>query len=129
MKPIITLYLLLNDETYRLVHTHEDGLAEIPHAKAELSAAGVAHVTGHSPREGLERTHLAKHVAEVLAAEWAKGIYARIVIAAGAKMLGEFRHDLPKALAVHVAAEVHKDLIKIPLHDLPSHFTGVVTAV
>ncbi|MEI6098497.1 MAG: host attachment protein [Alphaproteobacteria bacterium] len=125
MKPIVTLYLLLNDEDYRLVHTHEEGLSEISHTKAELAAAGVAHGTGHSPQNGVERSHLAKHAAKVLAAEWAKGRYDRIVIAAGPKMLGEFRHDLPKALAAHVASELHKDLIKVPLHDLPSHFAEV----
>jgi protein required for attachment to host cells len=125
MKPIVTLYLLLNDEDYRLVHTHETGLTEIHHTKAELTAAGVSHVSGHSPKEGAERTHLAKHAAAVLAAEWAKGSYDRIVIAAGAKMLGEFRHDLPKSLAAHVTAELHKDLIKVPLHDLLGHFAEV----
>jgi protein required for attachment to host cells len=125
MKPIVTLYLLVNDETYRLVHTHGEGLAEITHTKAELAAAGVAHVGGSSPKEAAERAHLAKHVAKVLAAEWAKGAYDRIVIAAAAKMLGEIRHDLPKALHSHIAAELHKDLVKVPLHDLASHFAAV----
>jgi protein required for attachment to host cells len=128
MKPIVTLYLLISDEDYRLVHTHGDGLAEIAHTKAELTAAGVAHVTGHSPREGIERAHLAKHVAQTLADEWAKGSYDRIVLAAGPKMLGEVRHDLPKSLHDHIAAELPKDLVKVPLHDLPSHFAAV-TAV
>ena len=129
MKPIVTLYLLLNDEDYRLVHTHGEGLAEIRHTKAELTAAGVAHVQGHSPKEGAMRAHLAKHAAKMLAAEWAKGSYDRIVLAAGPKMLGEFRHDLPGALLPHVAAELHKDLVGTPLHDLPGHFVGTVPAV
>ncbi|MEO8241104.1 MAG: host attachment protein [bacterium] len=125
MKPITTLYLLVSDEDYRLVHTHADGLAEIPHAKAALTAAGVAHVGGSSPKEGAERTHLARHAAKMLADEWARGRYDRIVLAAGPKMLGEIRHDLPKPLHDHIVAELHKDLIKVPLHDLPSHFTSV----
>ena len=128
MKPIITLYMLLNDETYRLVHTHGEGLAEIHHTKAELGAAGVAQVTGHSPRDAAERTHLAKHAAQILAAEWAKGLYDRIVIAAGPKMLGEFRQNLPKSLQAHVAAQLHKDLVKIPLHEMPGHFGTVPVA-
>ena len=111
------------------MHTHENGLAEIPHTRAELTAAGVAHVTGHSPKEGAERAHLAKHVAKVLDAEWGRGSYDRIVLAAGPKMLGEIRHDLPKALHAHIAAELHKDLVEVPLHDLPSHFAGTVSAV
>jgi protein required for attachment to host cells len=127
MKPIVTLYLLLNDENYRLVHTHEEGLGEITHTKAELTAAGIAHVQGHGPKEGAERVHLGKHAAKMLAAEWAKGGYDRIVLAAGPKMLGEIRQDLPKALHAHVAAELHKDLVGIPLHDLPGHFAGAVS--
>ncbi len=128
MKPITTLYLLLSDEDYRLVHTHGDGLAEIDHSKAELTAAGIAHVGGSSPKEGAERMHLAKHAAKMLAEEWAKGSYDRIVLAAGPKMLGEIRHDLPKQLHDHIAAELAKDLIKTPLHDLAKHFDSV-TAV
>jgi protein required for attachment to host cells len=129
MKPIVTLYLLVNDEDYRLVHTHEAGLAEIEHTKAELAAAGVTHVQGHSPKEGAMREHLAKHAAKMLAAEWAKGSYDRIVLSAGPKMLGEIRHDLPVPLRDHIVAELHKDLVKIPLHALPSHFAGVAKAV
>ena len=75
------------------------------------------------------REHLAKHAAKMLAAEWAKGSYDRIVLAAGPKMLGEIRHDLPKGLHDHIAAELHKDLVKTSLHDLPSHFAGAVPAV
>lgn len=129
MKPIVTLYLLLNDENYRLVHTHEKGLAEITHTKAELTAAGITPVQGHSPKEGAMRDHLAKHAARMLAAEWAKGSYDRIVVAAGPKMLGEIRQDLPKALHAHIAAELHKDLVKVTLHDLPGHFAGAVSIV
>jgi protein required for attachment to host cells len=63
----------------------------------------------------------------MLAAEWAKGGYDRIVLVAGPKMLGEIRQDLPRALHAHIAAELHKDLVKIPLHDLPGHFAGAVS--
>jgi protein required for attachment to host cells len=129
MKPIVTLYLLVSDENYRLIHTHEAGLIEITHTKADLTAAGVAHVGGSSPKEGAERAHLAKHAAKILTAEWSRGIYDRIVIAAGPKMLGEIRHDLPKALHDHIAAELHKDLVKVPLQNLLSHFAGTVPAV
>ena len=122
MKPISTLYMLLNDEDYRLIHTHGDGLAEAAHTPAELTDAGVAPVTGHSPKEGQERNDLAKHASHVLAAEWAKGSYDRIVISAGPKMLGAFRDALPKGLHAHIATELHKDLVKVPLHDLLTHF-------
>ena len=129
MKPIVTLYLLVNDEDYRLIHSHEAGLVEITHSKAELPAIGPAHFSGDSTKEEIDRMQLAKHVAKALAAEWGKGIYDRIVISAGPKMLGEMRRDLPKSLHDHIAAELHKDLNKIPLHSLASHFEGAVSAV
>ncbi len=128
MKPITTLYLLLTDDAYRLLHTAGEGMTELHHTKAALSAAGVAQVTGSSLREGIERVHLAKHASAVLADEWGKGVYDRIVIAAGPKMLGKIRHELPKSLEPYIAAELHTNLINIPLHDLRLHF-GTVSAV
>ena len=129
MKPVVTLYLLVDDENYRLLHTHENGLTEITHAQAELTEAGVIHVTGHSPKEAIERRDLAKHVSHILAAEWAKGGYDRIVLSAGPKMLGDLRDALPKELLSHIAVELHKDLMKVSAHDLPSHFSGAVAGV
>ncbi|MBC7738504.1 MAG: host attachment protein [Candidatus Saccharibacteria bacterium] len=125
MKPITTLYLLLNEETCRLLHTQGEGLGELHPAKAELGQAGGAHATGDGPKDGIERGLLAEHAAHVLANEWSKGIYDRIVISAGPKMLGEIRHELPKSLQPHIVAELHKDLIKIPLHDMMAHFSTV----
>ena len=129
MKPLVSLFLLVDDENYRLLHTHGTGLAEITHHPAELTEAGVIHVKGHSPREVIERHDLARHVSHILAAEWAKGDYDRIVLSAGPKMLGALRAALPKALHSHIAVELHKDLMKVPAHDLPSHFAGTVAAV
>jgi protein required for attachment to host cells len=62
---------------------------------------------------------------DALAAEWATAKHDRIVIAAGPKLLGDLRAHLPKTLHTHVAAELHKDLAKTPLHDLPPHFAKV----
>ncbi len=129
MKPIITLYLLVNDEDYRLVHTHGDGLAEVAHSKAQLTAAGVTHVQGHSPKEGAVRAHLAKLSAMMLEAEWSKGIYDQIVVSAGPKMLGDIRNGLSKGLHDHIVTDLHKDLVKIPLHSLSGHFSGSVPGV
>ncbi len=145
MKPISYLYLLAGDQDFRLLCTHGNGLAEISARNAEafpnvahdirggksLSHAGGAgfEVDAHSTKVEVGRGRFAKHVAAALAVEWAKGTYDRIVIASGPKMLGEIRHDLPKDLHAHVAAELHKDLIKVPLHDLPSHFAGTVPAI
>jgi protein required for attachment to host cells len=147
MKPISYLYLIAGDQDFRLVHTHGTGLAEISNRNADAfpnvehnarggqslsHAGGPGHgfeVAGHSTKDEIERGRFAKHIAAALVAEWAKGSYDRIVITAGPKMLGEIRHELPKSLHDHIAAEMHKDLVKVPLHDLPSHFAGAIPAV
>jgi Protein required for attachment to host cells len=46
-------------------------------------------------------------------------------MAAPAKMLGELRARLPKPLADALAADLAKDLVHIPLDDLPRHFEDV----
>lgn len=107
MKPITTLYLLLNEETFRLVHTSDDGLAERSHAAKA------------------DHGDVCKHAATAVSDEWARGIYDRIVIVAGPKTLGEVRHALPAALHSHIAAELHKDLVNFSLHDLTAHFATV----
>ncbi|MEO6301289.1 MAG: host attachment protein [Paracoccaceae bacterium] len=121
MKRISYLYLLAADQGYRLVHTRDSGLAEIAQAAADATILP-QHKDGHSSREELQHADMARLATAALAAEWAKGGYDRIVIATGPRMLGLVRDALPKALTPHVAAEFHKDLLKIPLHDLGAHF-------
>ena len=125
MKTISYLYLLAADQNYRLVRTQGEGLAEITHGKAEEASDDVRHKDGHSTKEELDHADFARLAVAALAAEWARGGHDRIVIAAGPKTLGLIREALPKALLPHVAAELHKDLVKVPLHDLASHFGDV----
>lgn len=108
MKKLRTLYLIASEDEFRLVQTHDPDWALIASHKA-----------------GDDAHHYIHHIVDALAAEWASAKHDRIVIAAGPKLLGEVRAHLPKALQAHVAAELHKDLAKIPLHDLPSHFARV----
>ncbi|MBI1171907.1 hypothetical protein GC209_10930 [bacterium] len=143
MKKLQTLYLVASDAGFRLVRTHEPDLIEISH-QASSSFPDVAYnypsQTSHSHggpgaasfdtgatanRVEQERLRFARHIVAALEAEWGRGTYDRIVIAAGPKMLGELRAALPKALHPLVAAELHKDLMKIPLHDLPRHLVEV----
>ena len=122
MKPITYLYLLAAEQDYRLLRTHDAGFVEIVQGKADATSDGVIPPEAHASKKKHEHGLFAKEMAAVLAAEWAKGGQDRIVIAAGPKMLGAIREALPKALLPHIAAELHKDLVKVPLHDLPSHF-------
>ena len=108
MKKLRTLYLIASEDEFRLVQTHDPDRALIASHKA-----------------GANAHHYIHDIMDALAAEWASAKHDRIVIAAGPKLLGEVRAHLPKALQAHVAAELHKDLAKIPLHDLPPHFARV----
>lgn len=148
MKPPQTLYLLAADRDYRLLRGAGADLTEIVHRNADDfrdvemgfpsergrgqsgggagGGAGVSFgVSDPGGREAEDRRRLARHALTALEEEWAKGRADRIILAAGPKMLGELRDLLPKALAGHVTADLAKDLIKIPLHDLAGHFKGV----
>lgn len=143
MHRLRTLYLIASEEGFRLLQTHEPGLALVSHGIADdFSDVAYRFPSDQSHNQGgpgapgfdtgapanrveQERIRFSRHVIAALQAEWATGSHDRIVIAAGPKLLGQLREDLPKALHAHVAAELHKDLMKIPLHDLPSHFADV----
>jgi protein required for attachment to host cells len=141
MKKLRTLYLIASEAGFRLVQTHElqardPDLIEITHYNYPSEQS---HNHGGPGAPGFdtgatankveqERIRFVRHIVAALEAEWAKGTHDRIVIAAGPKMLGELRNALPKALLPHVAKELHKDLMKIPLHDLAPHFVEVSEA-
>lgn len=138
MKTIPTLYLLAGEDGFRLLHDAGKGLAELSQAKADdfpdvahdfSSERGRSHTAGvqftgdggKSDAE-IERPRLAQHAVAALAAEWDKGAHDRMVISAGPKMLGALRDAMPKQVQEKIAAELHKDLMKVAAHDLPSHF-------
>lgn len=146
MKKLRTLYLIASEDGFRLLQTHAPDLAEIAQKTADdfsdvaysypseqtssHTGAGTSgfDVSGSANKVEQERIRLARHIAAALAAEWAKGTHDRIVVAAGPKMLGQLREAMPKPLHAHVVAELHKDLMKIPVHDLASHFVEVSEA-
>ena len=78
-------------------------------------------VTDGQSEADIRRPRLAGHAAAALAAEWGKGGYDRIVISAGPKLLGALRKAMPEALQPHIGAELHKDLVKLSVRDLPDH--------
>jgi len=136
MKTIPTLYMLAGEDGFRLLHDAGKGLAELLQAKAD-DFPDVAHDPGGERGRGhaagvqfggegkseaeIERPRLAKHAVAALAVEWGKGGYDGMVISAGPKMLGALRDAMPKSLQEKIAAELHKDLMKVSVHDLPSH--------
>ena len=143
MKKMRSLYLVASEGGFRLLRTHAPDLAEIDQ-KSATDFVDVAYNYPSEPshnhggpgapgfdtgtpadKSEQERIRFARHIVTALEAEWATGNHDQIVIAAGPKMLGQLRDALPKALHAHVAAELHKDLINIPLHDLAAHFADV----
>jgi protein required for attachment to host cells len=140
MKTPQTLYLLASDHSFRMVHTHEAGVAALGGKSAEdfpdvdyrfpddKLSRGIGVYTGPTaPSKSVEpaRNRLAHHAMAALEAQWAKGGYDRIVLVAGPKMLGDLRHALPRSLSGHIEGELHKDLVKTSLHDLPAHLAEV----
>ena len=89
-------------------------------------SVGTAHHTvGTSdPRREVKRKFAAE-VADALEAEHRKGAFDKLVIAAPPAMLGDLRAALSKAVAATVVAELNKDLVKTPEHELASHFADV----
>ena len=71
------------------------------------------------------RTTFAGLIAEAMAAAWKTGDHDRIVLAASPKLLGELRAKMPKEVAGALLADLSKDLVKIPLRELPGHLAGV----
>lgn len=143
MKKLQSLYLVAAEHGYRLLRDHEGEMVEIAGRQASEFPDVVyefpndrsrAHAGLRGPnfdtdrqtnKQEQERGRFAQHVVAALVAEWDKGGHDRIIISAGPKMLGELRDAMPKALQPHVAAELHKDLMKIPVRELSSHFTEV----
>jgi protein required for attachment to host cells len=140
MKAPQTLYLLAAEHSFRLLRTHEDGLVALGGKSAEdfpdvdyrfpaeRQGRGVAVHTepeAHSKSVEVQRNRLAHHAMAALEAQWAKGGFDRIVLVAGPKMLGDLRDSMPRSLEGHVAGELHKDLMKTPLHELPEHLKDV----
>ena len=106
----------------------------IPHA-SELSnhqpgasqpSVGTAHHTvgSQDPRRDMKR-QFAVRIADELEAAHKRGAFERLVVASPPAMLGDLRAALSKHVSALVIAELHKDLVKTPDHELLAHFKDV----
>ena len=77
------------------------------------------------PHRELKRTFAQETVAR-LEAGLASKAFSRLVVVAPPVTLGDLRHAMSKALADHIAAEVAKDLVKVPNGEIRSHLRDVV---
>lgn len=73
------------------------------------------------PHRELKRT-LAKTIVDNLSHALNERRFDRLVLIAPPTMLGDVRDALTPQLREKVVAELAKDLVKIPLKDLPGHF-------
>lgn len=146
MKPIATLVVLAAAQEMRLlrhggpgraleevVHRHASGYpgSDVEFADRAPRSHGGSARFGHGEKrdeEDAEMALFAAHVLDETAREWAGGTYARIVLAAGPRLLGHLRDHMPADLKAHVIADLDKDLVKVPVADLPAHL-GAVMAV
>lgn len=74
-----------------------------------------------------EKTKFAKELADAINHAAKTHRFDRLVIACPAQMLGELRRDLDKPASEKVVGEIPKDLSRLSLHELPSHFTEHVS--
>ena len=138
MKMLPVLVAIAGERDLHLFRWHAIG--QSPEAVAQISADGFDDVDAgelgergrgqsgggthryearHSAAE-VERSRFARHAAQAIAGECGHGTDARLLLVAGPKMLGAMREELA-ALRVQVAGEIGKDLVKVPVHELPAH--------
>ena len=144
MKPTRTLFLLASEKDLRFLENDGPGkglyqidddkiAADLPAAYSdreglEQAAPGEA-VSGFEPHTAIAditRDAAARDAIAHLEKIWSTGRFDRIILTAEPQLLGDLRKHLPKALKPAVMAEMHKDLVRTPLDDLPKHFADVI---
>ena len=100
--------------TYRPARTHES-MGPVRHAVGEKT----------DPHRELKRAFAEETVAR-LETGLAANAFSRLVIVAPPVTLGDLRQAMSKSLSDHVAAEVAKDLVKVPNDQIRSHLKDVV---
>ncbi len=148
MKPVRTLVLVADDESARFLLNEGvgTGLREVAGLAASQFAdtqiefvdrpgrqtggpGGVAR-HGFDPHDNVDeqgRMRFAHHLTEALDQEWGQAKPDRLIIAAPAKMLGVLRDRIKGAPAAALHADLAKDLVNVPVHDLAEHFKDVLS--
>jgi protein required for attachment to host cells len=145
MKPVRTLVVLANDREARFLendgvgkglhqtrHLDREGLvsADIAYAaqpgRSQAAPGGARHgMEPSTPEDDQNRARFAAALAAEVDKALRKGGYDRLIVSAPAKMLGALRAKLPHDAQAKIAADLSKDLIHIPVADLPRHFSAV----
>ncbi len=103
--------------------THELGTDQPGRAfnSANTMRSAVGQTDWHDQNERQFLTHLAQHLDQALSA----GRIKSIIMVAPPRALGMLRPVYSHALKGAVRAELDKDLVKHPVHDIEKHLTGV----
>lgn len=141
MKPVRTMVLLANEGHARLFENTGPGkgLVELADMKADdlpefSDTAGRSQSAGNTARHGFDpetglreqgRAHFADAVVASASEIWSQNGFDRLVISAAPRMLGALRDRLDGPMAKALSADMDKDLLKIPVGDLPAHFADV----
>jgi protein required for attachment to host cells len=147
MKSTRTLILVADDETARFFVNDGvgKGLREIAGLTArQFADAKIAYMDApgrssagpggmakhgfdpHATADEEGRANFAGYVLQALETEWTQAKPDQLVIAASPKMLGVLRPRLSGAPAKALLADLAKDLVNIPLPDLPKHFAKII---
>jgi len=90
-----------------------------------FSPAGRSHGTvEQTDWHNLAEQAFLTHLAQKLDAAVATGKTKSIILAASPRALGMIRSAYSNALRAAVRAEVHKDLVKLPIHEIEKHLTA-----
>jgi len=74
----------------------------------------------------LEKQNFAKRVAELINDAASRKTFDQLVLVAPPKTLGELRTQLGEPAKKVLIGEIHHDLVKTPIHELPQHLSEVL---
>jgi len=90
------------------------------HSSAGHGSSAVTQTDWHNQSEQVFLTHLAQRLDADIAAGKAKSL----IVVAPPRALGMIRHSYSHALRGAIRAEIDKDLVKHPVHDIEKHLTA-----
>jgi len=90
------------------------------HSSTDPGSSSVTQTDWHNQAEQAFLTHLAQR----LDAEIAAGKVKSLILVAPPRALGMIRHAYSHTLRSAVRAEIDKDLVKHPVHDIEKHLTA-----
>jgi protein required for attachment to host cells len=90
------------------------------HSSAGHGSSAVTQTDWHNQSEQVFLTHLAQRLDADVVAGKAKSM----IMVASPRALGMIRHAYSQALRGAIRAEIDKDLVKHPVHDIEKHLTA-----